>query len=76
MIVIVSHCNQKHKSISGILQIDHIVGNQPDLTMEDAVKWYENNLMFHRFWSVENNLFIFLLKIIYSTYLTTIFFFF
>merc|ERR1712088_212099 len=38
----------------GILQIDHIVGNQPDLTMEDAVKWYETNLMFHRFWSVDD----------------------
>jgi len=23
----------------GALYIDHIVGNQPDLTMEDAVKW-------------------------------------
>ena len=58
--------------ISGILQIDHIVGNQPDLTMEDAVKWYETNLMFHRFWWVENNLFkIFYWKLIYSTYLTT-----
>jgi len=38
----------------GILQIDHVVGNQPDLTMEDAVKWYETNLMFHRFWSVDD----------------------
>ena len=23
----------------GVLYIDHIVGNQPDLTMEDAAKW-------------------------------------
>ena len=23
----------------GALYIDHIVGNQPDLTMEDAAKW-------------------------------------
>lgn len=38
----------------GALVIDHIVGNQPDLTMEDAAKWYENNLMFHRFWSVDD----------------------
>jgi len=39
----------------GALVIDHIVGNQPDLTMEDAAKWYENNLMFHRFWSVDDS---------------------
>jgi 4-hydroxyphenylpyruvate dioxygenase len=39
----------------GVLHIDHIVGNQPDLTMEDAVKWYEQNLMFHRFWSVDDS---------------------
>jgi len=39
---------------TGALCIDHIVGNQPDLTMEDAAKWYENNLMFHRFWSVDD----------------------
>jgi len=34
--------------------IDHVVGNQPDLHMEDAVTWYEKNLMFHRFWSVDD----------------------
>ncbi|XP_044733706.1 4-hydroxyphenylpyruvate dioxygenase [Chrysoperla carnea] len=33
---------------------DHVVGNQPDLQMEDAAKWYETNLMFHRFWSVDD----------------------
>lgn len=38
----------------GVLYIDHIVGNQPDLTMEDAAKWYEQNLFFHRFWSVDD----------------------
>jgi len=38
-----------------ILHIDHIVGNQPDLCMEDAAKWYESNLMFHRFWSVDDS---------------------
>ena len=41
---------------TGALVIDHIVGNQPDLTMEDAAKWYENNLMFHRFWSVDDKM--------------------
>merc|ERR1712002_759744 len=38
----------------GIYFVDHVVGNQPDLQMEDAAKWYENNLMFHRFWSVDD----------------------
>jgi 4-hydroxyphenylpyruvate dioxygenase len=40
---------------TGILFVDHIVGNQPDLKMEEAVKWYETNLLFHRFWSVDDN---------------------
>ncbi|XP_075220024.1 4-hydroxyphenylpyruvate dioxygenase [Lycorma delicatula] len=35
--------------------IDHVVGNQPDLTLETAVDWYEKNLQFHRFWSVDEN---------------------
>ncbi|MCL4130587.1 UNVERIFIED_CONTAM: hypothetical protein GTU68_040988 [Idotea baltica] len=35
--------------------VDHIVGNQPDLQMEDTAKWYEKNLMFHRFWSVDDS---------------------
>ncbi|OXA38286.1 4-hydroxyphenylpyruvate dioxygenase [Folsomia candida] len=34
--------------------MDHIVGNQPDLEMEDVAKWYESTLMFHRFWSVDD----------------------
>jgi 4-hydroxyphenylpyruvate dioxygenase len=38
----------------GANDIDHVVGNQPDLTMEDAAKWYEQNLIFHRFWSVDD----------------------
>lgn len=35
--------------------IDHIVGNQPDLEMENVAKWYEKHLMFHRFWSVDDS---------------------
>ena len=35
--------------------IDHLVGNQPDLEMEDAAKWYEQMLQFHRFWSVDDS---------------------
>jgi len=39
---------------TGIYFVDHVVGNQPDLQMEDAAKWYERNLLFHRFWSVDD----------------------
>jgi len=39
---------------AGVYFIDHVVGNQPDLQMEDAAKWYERNLLFHRFWSVDD----------------------
>lgn len=35
--------------------IDHCVGNQPDLQMESVAKWYENVLLFHRFWSVDDS---------------------
>lgn len=35
--------------------IDHCVGNQPDLEMEAAAEWYVKNLMFHRFWSVDDS---------------------
>lgn len=34
--------------------IDHCVGNQPDLEMEAVADWYERNLQFHRFWSVDD----------------------
>ncbi|CAA9999899.1 unnamed protein product [Nesidiocoris tenuis] len=35
--------------------VDHVVGNQPDMEMEDIAKWYEKTLMFHRFWSVDDS---------------------
>ncbi|KAJ9592243.1 hypothetical protein L9F63_001244, partial [Diploptera punctata] len=35
--------------------VDHIVGNQPDNGMIPAADWYEKNLMFHRFWSVDDS---------------------
>ncbi|ESO97258.1 hypothetical protein LOTGIDRAFT_214078 [Lottia gigantea] len=38
----------------GLLLIDHIVGNQPNECMTPATEWYEKNLMFHRFWSVDD----------------------
>lgn len=34
--------------------IDHVVGNQPDAGMEPTAQWYEKNLIFHRFWSVDD----------------------
>nr|DBA34169.1 TPA: hypothetical protein GDO54_001756 [Pyxicephalus adspersus] len=40
---------------SGCLRfIDHIVGNQPDNDMVSVVDWYQNCLLFHRFWSVDD----------------------
>jgi 4-hydroxyphenylpyruvate dioxygenase len=38
------------------LFIDHVVGNQPDLKMEEAVNWYLKTLDFHRFWSVDDSM--------------------
>uniref|UniRef100_A0A8C0ITC8 4-hydroxyphenylpyruvate dioxygenase n=2 Tax=Chelonoidis abingdonii TaxID=106734 RepID=A0A8C0ITC8_CHEAB len=34
--------------------IDHVVGNQPDLQMVPVAEWYQKNLLFHRFWSVDD----------------------
>ncbi|XP_035236129.1 4-hydroxyphenylpyruvate dioxygenase-like [Anguilla anguilla] len=34
--------------------IDHVVGNQPDNEMVPVVEWYQKNLLFHRFWSVDD----------------------
>ncbi|XP_013862652.1 4-hydroxyphenylpyruvate dioxygenase [Austrofundulus limnaeus] len=34
--------------------IDHVVGNQPDDEMVPVVEWYRKNLLFHRFWSVDD----------------------
>jgi len=39
----------------GLRFVDHIVGNQPDQEMVPVVENYENNLMFHRFWSVDDS---------------------
>ncbi|KAI3639473.1 hypothetical protein MIR68_002488 [Amoeboaphelidium protococcarum] len=35
--------------------IDHVVGNQPDQMMVPACDLYEKQLMFHRFWSVDDS---------------------
>ncbi|KAJ6656594.1 hypothetical protein lerEdw1_003481 [Lerista edwardsae] len=34
--------------------IDHVVGNQPDQEMVPVAEWYQKNLLFHRFWSVDD----------------------
>lgn len=39
----------------GLQFIDHVVGNQPDLQMTPVAESYEKNLMFHRFWSVDDS---------------------
>lgn len=43
-----------YRPAPGLDFIDHIVGNQPDLEMENTASWYEKHLMFHRFWSVDD----------------------
>ncbi|KAI1729195.1 glyoxalase/Bleomycin resistance protein/Dioxygenase superfamily domain-containing protein [Ditylenchus destructor] len=42
--------------VVGLNFIDHCVGNQPDMQMESAAKWYERVLLFHRFWSVDDSI--------------------
>ncbi|KAK6637295.1 hypothetical protein RUM44_007710 [Polyplax serrata] len=43
------------KLAPGLLDfVDHVVGNQPDTGMEPSAQWYEKNLLFHRFWSVDD----------------------
>uniref|UniRef100_A0A7N4PKH8 4-hydroxyphenylpyruvate dioxygenase n=1 Tax=Sarcophilus harrisii TaxID=9305 RepID=A0A7N4PKH8_SARHA len=37
-----------------LAMIDHVVGNQPDQEMVTAAEWYKKNLLFHRFWSVDD----------------------
>lgn len=39
----------------GLNFIDHIVGNQPEEEMVPVSDWYEKNLMFHRFWSIDDS---------------------
>nr|XP_033811917.1 4-hydroxyphenylpyruvate dioxygenase isoform X3 [Geotrypetes seraphini] len=34
--------------------IDHLVGNQSNDEMLPVVEWYQRNLLFHRFWSVDD----------------------
>uniref|UniRef100_A0A8C2ZD82 4-hydroxyphenylpyruvate dioxygenase n=1 Tax=Cyclopterus lumpus TaxID=8103 RepID=A0A8C2ZD82_CYCLU len=38
----------------GLNFIDHMVGNQPDDHMVPISDWYQNCLLFHRFWSIDD----------------------
>jgi len=40
----------------GLEFVDHCVGNQPNKGMEPVTQWYEKNLLFHRFWSVDDSM--------------------
>jgi len=44
-----------YSPVGGLLFVDHLVGNQPDEEMMSAAEWYEKNLMFHRFWSIDDD---------------------
>mmetsp|Transcript_47835 Transcript_47835/g.97786 ORF Transcript_47835/g.97786 Transcript_47835/m.97786 type:complete len:489 (+) Transcript_47835:71-1537(+) len=35
--------------------IDHVVANQPEMTMEEVCDWYSSVLGFRRFWSVDDS---------------------
>ena len=39
---------------TGLIHIDHIVGNQPDDQMEPMVEYYQKVFGFHRFWTVDD----------------------
>jgi 4-hydroxyphenylpyruvate dioxygenase len=53
------HLKEKFNSVMTPIElneVDHCVGNQPDLQMEAAASWYEKMLDFHRFWSVDDSI--------------------
>lgn len=39
---------------TNLIEVDHIVGNQPDNEMVSACDLYEKTMDFHRFWSVDD----------------------
>jgi 4-hydroxyphenylpyruvate dioxygenase len=39
---------------TGLIHIDHVVGNQPDGEMKTVCKFYEDVFGWHRFWSVDD----------------------
>lgn len=52
------HCPKIYTTLpkADLRFLDHIVGNQPDNEMSPAADWYEKNLLFHRFWSIDDDL--------------------
>uniref|UniRef100_A0A8C6UZD1 4-hydroxyphenylpyruvate dioxygenase n=1 Tax=Neogobius melanostomus TaxID=47308 RepID=A0A8C6UZD1_9GOBI len=48
------HCYSTRSPDGKLNFIDHVVGNQPDEEMVPVVEWYRRNLLFHRFWSVDD----------------------
>lgn len=40
--------------VVGLSFIDHVVGNQPGNQMMSVAEWYEQQLQFHRFWSIDD----------------------
>ncbi|KAJ5398654.1 hypothetical protein N7465_009143 [Penicillium sp. CMV-2018d] len=49
-----THDLQKHLPKIDIVEIDHCVGNQPWDGLDGIVKYYEEALNFHRFWTVDD----------------------
>ncbi|KAJ5507315.1 hypothetical protein N7527_009458 [Penicillium freii] len=49
-----THNLQKHLPKIDIAEIDHCVGNQPWDGLDGIVKYYEEALNFHRFWTVDD----------------------
>ena len=45
---------QNNSKEVGIVHIDHVVGNQPDGTMQPVCDFYEKVFGWHRFWSVDD----------------------
>ncbi len=39
---------------SGLVHMDHVVGNMPDGKMQEVCNWYEKIFDFHRYWSVDD----------------------
>ena len=48
-----SHKNS-NSTLSGLVHIDHIVGNQPDGQMKKVCDFYEKIFNWHRFWTVDD----------------------
>jgi 4-hydroxyphenylpyruvate dioxygenase len=50
----IANKSKKVSNDTGLIHIDHVVGNQPDGEMKNVCKFYEDVLGWHRFWSVDD----------------------